>query len=215
MSWGNGAPRGWPGTSTSQLNDTIPYLSWAFPANEIIPGAIKPTTFKTVRINAQEQAHDVHEFPGGANSECFCYLPFRGIPIDLVNPSFKIAPYFMQDNDVLAPSPDQFGFFEFAIGASYNGTTLDYSLEGLEETSQCLVDDAWKPFMTSITGDKAVGIPNLDGDGALSVSKFNYLSIQIERFGTSGSDTYPNSIYLLGFLLQYKTDFSSIEIFPT
>jgi len=216
MAWGTW--RGWPDTDTltpGQLTANIPYTSVYFPSNTMVPGAIKPTTFQTIQINARQRAQDVQEFPAGINTECFFTLDMRAAPIDLINPSFKLAPQLIQIDQVAKPSPDQFAQMEFSIGVSKDGTTIDYIMEGAPEVAiKCLVDGAWKSFVCGTTGDKAVSIPTLFGDGALSGIDFNFLTFEIERWATSPEDNFLNSVYCLGCGLQYKTDFNNIAEWP-
>lgn len=215
MAFGNGAPRGWPGASVESITDGIPYCDLYFPATSMDPGAIKPTTYQSLQVNAQEQAYSVHEFPGGANTECFFTWAFRGKHIDLSAPNFRLVPYFIQIAESEAPDPAEYALIEYTIGVSYDGSTIDYSLEGAPEVAlQSLIDAQYITFCASTTGDKAVSIPTLDGDGSLLSTNFNFLQFQVERFGSSGSDTFSESIYLLGCGLQYKTDFANIAQYP-
>ena len=210
---------GWNDQDTfdaDELNTVIPFMEVYFPANVMVPGAVKPTTFQTLQVDAQQDAIDVQEYPKPANTECSWTWGFRGFPINLTTPAFKMAPQFIQIDDAAAPAPAEYAFMEFSIGVSYDGTTIDYDLEGPGEVqSQCLIPAEYVSFMGAVTGDRSIPITMLDGDANLLAGNFNFLRFEIERFATSGSDTYSNSIYLLGCSLQFATDFNNVAVWPT
>ncbi len=210
--------KGWPANvSADTLNTLIPYGQVYFSAGAMVPGALKPTTFQTLPVNAQQSAIDVHKFVGSDDTECYFNWAFRGFPINISAPAFKLCPLFIQIDEEIAPNPAEYAYVEYSIGVSYEDTTIDYSMEGAAEVAaQSLIPDAWKNFMATTTGDKSIAIPDLFGDAALNQAKFNTLRFEIERFGNNVLDTFTaNSIYLKGCLLQYATDFNNVAVFPT
>ena len=198
------------------LNNLIPFQNLYFPADVMTQGQTKPTNKFTQPIAGQEQKYMVHQFLHNQNMECYWNLHFRGLPIDINDPQFKMAPHYMQTNVNPAPNPPQFTFMEYSIGVTYDTQSLSYPLEGVQEVQrQEKILDPWKSSLTSNTANKAVSIPNLFGSGAIDPNRFNFLQFEIERFGTNSKDTFKNNFYLLGCSIQYKTDFNNVSAWPT
>jgi len=214
VAWGNGSPRGWPEQFTPSLMNSIePYREIWFPAMQFDSGAIKPTTKQQIQINAQEQQYTVHTFPGNQNTECFMVWAFRGIPIDISDPQFKLCCQFFQK--VGATSSQ--AVFEASIGVSYDGTSIDYTLEGAAEVPKInKINNAYLSLCWDFpTPNEAVSLPNQAGAGALLSNRFNFIQIQIERFGTSADDYFGDDIHMLQCGIQYKTDFANISQWPS
>lgn len=209
---------GWPGggkITADDLNKLIPYQSVYFGGQTIRGAWHQPTTSKKLQVGTQQQGIFTQQFLKTKNTECNFYWQFRNHPIDYSDPQLKIAPQFLQI-DVDKPEPEQFAFFEFSIGVSYNGTTIDYTLEGPPEVrAQCLIPGKWENFLVGPAGDKAKRIPELFGDGALNTGKFNFLAFEIERWKNNEQDTFPEDVYLLGAEIQYKTDFNNVSEWPS
>ena len=208
---------GWPSRVDSDtLTALYPYQSVYFPADVITPGAIKPTNKMSLQIGSKQQAYIVHEFVKTSPTECYWTWQFRGIPIDLNDPKFKLWPHFIQIDNNNAPNPAEYAFMEYSIGVSYEKNSLSYDLEGpAEEKQKHEILGKWKSTLTGDSGLKTIAIPDLFGKGQLKLNKFNFLQLEIERWSDNPADTWNYPIYLLGVSLQYKTDFSNVREWPT
>ena len=86
-------------------------------------------------------------------------------------------------------------------------------MEGLETSLQTEIQDKNVSFASEQT-TKGVALGSLDGPSGLSGTLKNNFRMQLERFNGSASDTFLNSVYFSGMIVQYKTDFSNIAQIP-
>ena len=221
MSRANGR-LGWNDQDTfdaNELNTIVPYMDIYIAPSAMVAARSQPATFHAQLLMdqaaANEDAQAAWEFVTGTDSECYFSWQFKNFPIDYSDPQIRFAPQFIQIADASAPAPAEYAYMEFGVGVSYDGTTTDYTTETIEEQLQCLIPDRRVNFLAGTSGNQAALFDGLAGQGALDSTKWNFLRFEIERYGTSGNDTYGNSIYLLGVGIQFKTDFNNVAAWPS
>lgn len=217
MSWGNGAPRGWPDSNTltpGQLTSNIPYLSLFLPAGNFTAGFDNPAIWNPIHIAAREQSLDAWEFVKADQSEVFTIFDFKSLPFDAAAPNFRIRPIWLQLTDAVAPSPTEFVLWNCAILNVLNGGSFDRSNNINEFDMPSPVQDQWeKSGGKSGDLEASIAIATLNGDTP-SGSNSNTFMFEIERHAIDAGDTYAESAYLLGVAIQYKTDFANIAQWP-
>lgn len=222
MSWGNGAPRGWPGTDTldpAELTAQIPYLQTHIPVSAFSPGnGTRGAIFQSLQINAQQQALDVLEFPPGEDRECYTVIQIRNLPFFNFNDAgLKVYPMWMQIDQVSQPDPPEFVIWEAGIGIAKNGESFDFTMEPtpLGQQVPSIVEAAWIHNGAGANGDEAMRCPDINFFGStLDEDDWNGIVIEVERFGAALGDTFLDSAYLLGVSIQYKTDFANNAAWP-
>lgn len=219
MSWGNGAPRGWPGEqiTASELNTLIPYGQLWLPAGCFTASANLPGIWHPIQINSQEQALDAWECVAGNQSEMFTLIDLKGAYVNWADPQFRVRPVWFQIADEEAPSPTEYVLWNSAILNVIIGGSYDRSNNVNEYSMLSPVLDAWeKSGGTGADPEAAIGITAINGD-AFETAKSNSIMLEIERHSGGGypSDTYGDSAYLLGVGLQYKTNFTNTAQWAT
>lgn len=217
-----GWDRGGGGTpfDADALNLVVPYAEVYFPAavwtGALTQPAIYHEDFSMDQAATADDTENAWEFVTGANRDIYTNWQFRNAPIDYTDPQFRLLPKMIQIADAAAPSPQEFAYFEFAIGVNYNGTTTDWTTETPQERQlQCGIPARRVNFACGAGGDNAALFDTIGGDGSLDLAEANYLRLEWERFGTSGNDTYGGSVYFLGASLQFKTDFNNVAVYPS
>jgi len=219
MSWGNGAPRGWPDQDTldpTELTANYPYKQIFFPAGIMTGAYNKEPTFQALRIAAQDQAFDVWTFPDtDPEKEVHFVWPINKLEIDVSSLEIIVYPVWLQSVDSSAPSPTEYVLWSIAIGnRNYNGD-LNFNIDpggALETDIQSPVLDQWH-FAGGDTSDTQAGgrITGFSGTTPASASNWNLLQFMVERQSQDILDTYEEEAHLLGVALQYKTNFNNVS----
>jgi len=210
---------GWDTVASSAidvLNEGMPYASFYLPASMWVNAKEQTAQWTpALQINASlKDTVDCWNFYNTeVSTEIYCKFNTFGIPIDLTTPEFRLFPEFFQNDVTPKPNPSEYAYFQYSLGNNVDGASLDYSLEGEEINAQTEIQDKNLSFAADDT-TKGIQLGNLDGPSALSGTLKNNFRMQLERWNASPSDTFLNSVYFSGMIVQYKTDFSNVAQIP-
>lgn len=201
------------GITPTDLNGAFPYGQEYFPADLMTIDVVDPASKVELQIGALEKTFTAIKFMNNVDTQCAFNWSIKRFQLDVVTPTFKLKPIWIQINDVADPTDNiviEGYIMNRLIGNSIN-TAFDAAGGGVKMTSPTRAQwelaggdvDSIQNFITlSMTGD------------ALNAVNGDFLQFQMERHGTDVADDYDKPIYLLGCMFQYKHDFNNVVTWP-
>lgn len=213
LGWGAAAVSG--GVTPAELTTAYPYKQKWFPA-AVMNAQVNDheAVFCARPIAAQNQAYDCWCFPEWSGGHGVVWTwGIKAFEMDVVDPQIKMLPIWFQYDDATAPDPTEFVDWEFAVGNAGYDYDLNFVLHNGEVKKSSPVLDQWHlSGGYSGNGENTWAGMTLQGE-ALNASDFNLLQFSLIRGGSV--DTWDDSAALIGVIVQYKTNFENIAVWPS
>lgn len=222
--WGNGAPRGWPGITPAMLDEAIPYGSFWIPASAFCQAAetddTDPADIRDIQMCSYPQKKTCIVFPDSdPPRQVHFTFASKSNEFNATDLQFIFHPLFFQTADSSAPSPTEVVQFEFGLARfGYDDdmcVEIDY-LENMAYMRSNVLDAYHLAYGHSASGNE-YGARQLQGSiqgTSPSGTNMNLWDVSFRRSSADVQDTYDNTIYCIGILCQYATNFANIAQWP-